>query len=338
MIERDMEDLIAAYSADFFPRQKLTLKGRQNAFFGVGRFDLLFEDEFQTNILMELKARPAKYEDATQLAKYKEELERRGEANILMWLVAPQISSSIREFLERIGIEYSEIHHTEFRRIAAKHGTVIRSEACGDTAAETGTAATTVGGLPKDFPGTTAVAQVAVGPVVTRPSKFRWKAYGYDLALLNPEDFDRSKFQGFTEFFEQAVPSRRNAAVVAELRAWAADLRHSRWPHGSNCSLLCWVTTTGWRSAVPHAQAIWTYMFGVPAPTWYVWRQAEKKYVFDTKGWAVWYESLSRSLRAVEAIYKEHNAHDARSWPVDLQCQCKDCQSYRKAHPSTSSL
>jgi len=116
MIERDMEDLIAAYPADFFSRHKLTLKGRQKSFAGVGRFDLLFEDEYQTNILMELKARPAKYEDATQLAKYKEELEKRGETNILMWLVAPQISSAVREFLDRIGIEYSEVHEADFDR------------------------------------------------------------------------------------------------------------------------------------------------------------------------------------------------------------------------------
>ena len=110
MIERDMEDLIAAYPADFFADHKLTLKGRQKSFAGVGRFDLLFEDRFQANILMELKARPAKYEDASQVAKYREELERQGEMNILMWLVAPQIPPSVREFLDRFGIEYSEIH------------------------------------------------------------------------------------------------------------------------------------------------------------------------------------------------------------------------------------
>ena len=79
--------VIAAYPADFFTQHKLNLKGRQKSFAGVGRFDLLFEDEFQFNVLMELKARPAKYEDATQVAKYKEELERLGKTNILMWIV-----------------------------------------------------------------------------------------------------------------------------------------------------------------------------------------------------------------------------------------------------------
>src|SRR5271157_5805698 len=42
---------------------------------------------FATNVLMELKAVTAKYENATQLAEYKEALETRGERNILMWLV-----------------------------------------------------------------------------------------------------------------------------------------------------------------------------------------------------------------------------------------------------------
>jgi RecB family endonuclease NucS len=59
-------------------------------------------------ILVELKARVAKYEDATQLAKYKDELARRNTTSVLMWLVAPHIPSSIREFLDGIGIEYTD--------------------------------------------------------------------------------------------------------------------------------------------------------------------------------------------------------------------------------------
>ena len=107
MTERVMEDLIAQFPDDFFSGHQLTLKGRQKSFAEVGRFDLLFEDSYHTNVLMELKAVPAKYDHASQLAKYKDELDRRGEKNILMWLVAPQVPNSVREFLDRIGIEYS---------------------------------------------------------------------------------------------------------------------------------------------------------------------------------------------------------------------------------------
>ncbi len=128
MLERDMEELIASHPDDFFPGRGFEIKGRQKSFAGVGRFDLLFEDRFKTIILMELKAVPAKYEDATQLAKYKDELQSRGEKHILMWLVAPQLSNSVREFLDRIGIEYSEIHETEFRHVAERHGLPIRTQ------------------------------------------------------------------------------------------------------------------------------------------------------------------------------------------------------------------
>src|SRR5436305_265941 len=75
MLERHMEDLIAAYPEEFFPGQRLALVGRQQTFAGIGRFDLLFKDGFGANVLMELKAVPTKYENATQLAKYKEALE-----------------------------------------------------------------------------------------------------------------------------------------------------------------------------------------------------------------------------------------------------------------------
>jgi hypothetical protein len=125
MNERNMEDLIAAYPDEFFPHKGFRLKGRQESFAGVGRFDLLFIDRFDTNILMELKAVPAKYEVATQLAKYRDELLARGEKHILMWLLAPSIPTSVREFLDRIGIEYTEIHEAEFRRVGERHGTAF---------------------------------------------------------------------------------------------------------------------------------------------------------------------------------------------------------------------
>lgn len=127
MNERQMEDLIAQFPSDLFPGKNLVLRGRQQSFAGVGRFDLLFVDGFQTNILMELKARPAKYEDATQLARYKEELQRLGEQRILMWLVSPLIPRSVREFLDHIGIEYSEIHPAEFKMVAERHGVVFET-------------------------------------------------------------------------------------------------------------------------------------------------------------------------------------------------------------------
>jgi hypothetical protein len=129
MTEREMEDLIAAHPEDFFPRRGMVLRGRQRSFVGVGRYDLLFEDEHRTNILMELKAVPAKYDDASQLAKYKEALEQGGHTRVLMWLVATLIPRPVRDFMDQIGIEYTEIHEAEYKAVAHRHDTVLGDEA-----------------------------------------------------------------------------------------------------------------------------------------------------------------------------------------------------------------
>src|ERR1035437_4850555 len=105
MLERDMEEMIARYPEDFFPGHGLVLTGRQQVFAGTGRFDLMFVDRFQTKVLMELKAVTAKYENATQLAKYKEALEAQGENSVLMWLVAPSVPDAVRSEERRVGKE-----------------------------------------------------------------------------------------------------------------------------------------------------------------------------------------------------------------------------------------
>ena len=128
VLEREMEDLIADHPNEFFPRHGFTLQGRQGHIQEVGRYDLLFVDEFGTQILMELKAVPAKYENATQLAKYHDALREKKATNVQMWLVAPSIPRSVRDFLDQIGIEYTEIHEAEFRKVAARNGYTFASE------------------------------------------------------------------------------------------------------------------------------------------------------------------------------------------------------------------
>ncbi len=129
MIEREMEDLIAAHAEEFFPRHVLVLKGRQGTFAGVGRFDLLFEDQFENKILMELKAVAAKLEAAEQLVRYKQALEEKGERNVIMWLVSPVVPKPIADFLDRFGVEYTEIHEAQFRQVASRHDYRFASEA-----------------------------------------------------------------------------------------------------------------------------------------------------------------------------------------------------------------
>jgi hypothetical protein len=128
MTEREMEDLIASHFAEFFPRRVLTLKGRQGVFAGIGRYDLLFEDQFKNSFVMELKAVPAKLEVGEQLVKYKQALEEKGEKNVIMWLVAPIVPKHVADFLDRFGVEHSEIHEAEFRQIAARHNHLFATE------------------------------------------------------------------------------------------------------------------------------------------------------------------------------------------------------------------
>lgn len=128
MIEKEMEDLIAEHPDSFFPRNKFTLIGRQGSFSGVGRYDLLFKDEYEYNILMELKAVPAKYQDAHQLAKYKDAFTEQGIDKMLLWLVATHIPKSVRDFLDNVGIEYTEIHEIEYRKVASIFKYSFKSE------------------------------------------------------------------------------------------------------------------------------------------------------------------------------------------------------------------
>jgi hypothetical protein len=128
MTEREMEDLIAAHADEFFPRRLLTLRGRQGVFAGIGRYDLLFEDQFKNNLVMELKAVPAKLEVGEQLVKYKQALEAKGEKHVIMWLVAPIVPKHVADFLDRFGVEHTEIHEAEFRQVAGRHNYSFVSE------------------------------------------------------------------------------------------------------------------------------------------------------------------------------------------------------------------
>ncbi len=126
MLEREMEDLIAAHPDHFFPHHGFVLQGRQQSFRGVGRFDLLFVDRHGMSILMELKAVPAHYEVIDQIARYRDALVSLGSSNIIMWIVAPSIPPGMKDFLSHLGIEYTEIHQSAFIRAAALMEYVLR--------------------------------------------------------------------------------------------------------------------------------------------------------------------------------------------------------------------
>ena len=128
MLESDMEELIARYTSEFFPQYEFGLTGRQGSYPGFGRYDLLFEDSRGFKILMELKARPAKYQDADQLARYYEALQTSGETGMMLWLVATSIHQAVAEYLDRAGIEHSEFHLPQYMRVAEKYGYKLTPE------------------------------------------------------------------------------------------------------------------------------------------------------------------------------------------------------------------
>jgi hypothetical protein len=223
MTERQMEDLIAQFPDDFFRGHALILKGRQQSFAEVGRFDLLFVDSFQTNVLMELKARAAKYEDATQLARYKDALQQRGEQNVLMWLVAPQIPNSVREFLDRIGIEYSEIHEAQFRRIAERHG--IKLDLQEPTGVDT-------------------AAVVRSRP--TRPSDaaHRSPGSGPECPYTLNQNFDKNQLDQLLRTFDSAVKRQIDRSISQKLRQELLDTSPSSISRATMGQLAKWCNTT----------------------------------------------------------------------------------------------
>jgi hypothetical protein len=106
---------------------------------------------------------------------------------------------------------------------------------------------------------------------------------------LNLQQFEAKQLCELIDSFERAVPSGRNARLVRNLREWAST--PARPFLLADCqSLLRWVITSGWKDAVPHAAQLWRFLFGYPAPGWYVW--SGSKYEFDSVGWRQWYDSL----------------------------------------------
>ncbi len=168
---------------------------------------------------LELKARVAKYEDASQLAKYKDELDRRGVENVLMWLVCPHIPPSVRDFLDRIGIQYSEIHEAQFRQVAIRHG------------------------FDKKYPSEleeTAVTESGKRPMESSAPRPK-EAIMYE---LNP-NFNKQRLEELIRAFENAGKRTIDASLATKLRN---ELLNSNPPHISSATtkqLAKWCDTKG---------------------------------------------------------------------------------------------
>ncbi|MSQ14600.1 MAG: DUF91 domain-containing protein [Dehalococcoidia bacterium] len=119
MCETHLEDMLAAYPEEFFPDRGFKLAGRQQSLRGVGRFDLLFQDDRSRYWLIELKAVALRITDTDQVMGYYEELhERNKQEAYIPCFIAPNIPHAVRNYLNGKGMEHKEITIAEFRRVA----------------------------------------------------------------------------------------------------------------------------------------------------------------------------------------------------------------------------
>lgn len=121
MLEKDMENLIATYTEEFFPNEGLILIGQQISLLN-RRFDLMFTDKHNRKIIIEIKRGLLTREASGQIVEYYGLLKTQNEAsNIELILVANTIPTERRAFLESVGISCKEISEAKIFTIANKY-------------------------------------------------------------------------------------------------------------------------------------------------------------------------------------------------------------------------
>lgn len=121
MLEKDIENLIAKYPQEFFPKETLTLKGQQ---FKIGSCyaDIIFTDKFGRLIVIEIKRGVLAREATGQVFEYYGLLkEQYADKNIELILCANIIPREKRIFLEEQGIECKEIGTSLITEVAKKY-------------------------------------------------------------------------------------------------------------------------------------------------------------------------------------------------------------------------
>jgi hypothetical protein len=154
-----------------------------------------------------------------QLAKYKEALDAMGETSILMWLVAPHIPQSVRDMLERIGIEYTEIHESQFRRVAARNGRLLE---------------------PQPSPPT---VSIEVQRRQRLPEKSAVPLRPSTSIRLLP-DIDKAVLEKLVVAFESAVKRRIDLSLASHLRGEVLNLRNPAISKDTILQLARWCDTT----------------------------------------------------------------------------------------------
>jgi len=121
MLEKDIENLIANYPEEIFPGEGLKLIGQQVTIEG-RRLDILFEDKYKRQVIIEVKRGILTREASGQIAEYYGLLKNENKENIYeLILCANIIPKERRTFLETIGIECKEIGVVQIMEIAKKY-------------------------------------------------------------------------------------------------------------------------------------------------------------------------------------------------------------------------
>jgi len=121
MLEKDIENLIAAYPEEFFPGEGFKLISQQYFIEG-RRIDILFEDKLGRKIIVEVKRGILTREAAGQIAEYYGLLKEKERNNFFeLILCANVIPKERRLFLENIGISCKEVSIAFLSEIAKKY-------------------------------------------------------------------------------------------------------------------------------------------------------------------------------------------------------------------------
>ena len=121
MLEKDIENLIALYPKDFFPKEEFKLINQQHPVQG-RRIDILFEDKYGRFIIIEVKRGILSREAVGQIIEYYGLLKNIfPEKAIELILCANTIPPERKTFLENVGISCKEISLNLIFQVAEKY-------------------------------------------------------------------------------------------------------------------------------------------------------------------------------------------------------------------------
>jgi hypothetical protein len=121
MLEKDIENLIANYPEEVFPGEGFKLIGQQVVIEG-RRLDILFEDKYKRQIIVEVKRGILTRKASGQIIEYYGLLKNiNKDQNYELILCANIIPKERRTFLETIGIECIELGIVRITEIARKY-------------------------------------------------------------------------------------------------------------------------------------------------------------------------------------------------------------------------